>query len=621
MAILDFLKNREKEELSVQTAEAEEVPVSNLLITSESIHRANELLNRYKEGKANLESRIVENDRWWRLRHWDTMRKAKDDIAPASAWLFNSLASKHADAMDNYPEIVCLPREANDSAEADSLTDILPVILEQNNFEQTYSDLWWYKLKTGCGVYGIFWDSNKLNGLGDISINQVDLLNLFWEPGITDIQKSPNLFYVSLEDNEVLLRKYPQLENSLTSPTFNVKKYVYDDTVDTSTKSAVIDWYYKRGNVLHFVKYVNDIVLYATENETEPTTDEEGNVIAPAIAETGLYDHGKYPFVFDVLFREEGTPSGFGFVDICKEPQKYIDYMNDAFLTNILMQSRPRYFFRNNGKINEEEFLDWRKSLVHVQAGGLSDDLSPIQTPSLSSAAINILQSKIDELKETSGNRDVSNGGTSGATAASAIAAMQEAGSKLSRDMIKTSYRAFKEVNLICIELIRQFYTVPRSFRITGKNNEMAFIHYKNTGLLPQAQGAFGSVDMGMRLPVFDIKVNPQKASPYSKMAQNELALQFYQAGFFSPQMADQALMAMSMMEFEGKDELLRKIAQGGMLFQQMLMMTQSQAGTTPGTASRPPSGGEEAELSAENKESSVTQNARERTAEMTAPV
>ena len=621
MAILDFLKNREKEELSVQTAEAEEVSVSNLQITSESIHRANEILNRYKEGKANLESRIVENDRWWRLRHWDTMRKAKDDIAPASAWLFNSLASKHADAMDNYPEIVCLPREANDSAEADSLTDILPVILEQNNFEQTYSDLWWYKLKTGCGVYGIFWDSNKLNGLGDISINQVDLLNLFWEPGITDIQKSPNLFYVSLEDNEVLLRKYPRLENSLTSPTFNVKKYVYDDTVDTSTKSAVIDWYYKRGNVLHFVKYVNDIVLYATENETEPTTDEEGNVIAPAIAETGLYDHGKYPFVFDVLFREEGTPSGFGFVDICKEPQKYIDYMNDAFLTNILMQSRPRYFFRNNGKINEQEFLDWRKSLVHVQAGGLSDDLSPIQTPSLSSAAINILQSKIDELKETSGNRDVSNGGTSGATAASAIAAMQEAGSKLSRDMIKTSYRAFKEVNLICIELIRQFYTVPRSFRITGKNNEMAFVHYKNTGLLPQAQGAFGSVDMGMRLPVFDIKVNPQKASPYSKMAQNELALQFYQAGFFSPQMADQALMAMSMMEFEGKDELLRKIAQGGMLFQQMLMMTQAQAGTAPGTASRPPSGGEEAELSAENKESSVTQNARERTAEMTAPV
>ena len=621
MAILDFLKNREKEELSVQTAEAEEVSVSNLQITSESIHRANEILNRYKEGKANLESRIVENDRWWRLRHWDTMRKAKDDIAPASAWLFNSLASKHADAMDNYPEIVCLPREANDSAEADSLTDILPVILEQNNFEQTYSDLWWYKLKTGCGVYGIFWDSNKLNGLGDISINQVDLLNLFWEPGITDIQKSPNLFYVSLEDNEVLLRKYPRLENSLTSPTFNVKKYVYDDTVDTSTKSAVIDWYYKRGNVLHFVKYVNDIVLYATENETEPTTDEEGNVIAPAIAETGLYDHGKYPFVFDVLFREEGTPSGFGFVDICKEPQKYIDYMNDAFLTNILMQSRPRYFFRNNGKINEEEFLDWRKSLVHVQAGGLSDDLSPIQTPSLSSAAINILQSKIDELKETSGNRDVSNGGTSGATAASAIAAMQEAGSKLSRDMIKTSYRAFKEVNLICIELIRQFYTVPRSFRITGKNNEMAFVHYKNTGLLPQAQGAFGSVDMGMRLPVFDIKVNPQKASPYSKMAQNELALQFYQAGFFSPQMADQALMAMSMMEFEGKDELLRKIAQGGMLFQQMLMMTQAQAGTAPGTASRPPSGGEEAELSAENKESSVTQNARERTAEMTATV
>lgn len=87
------------------------------------------------------------------------------------------------------------------------------------------------------------------------------------------------------------------------------------------------------------------------------------------------------------------------------------------------------------------------------------NDIREIQTSQLDSSVVNILQLKIEELKETSGNRDFSQGGTSsGVTAASAIAALQEAGSKLSRDMIKSSYRSFTRVCNLCIELIRQFY-------------------------------------------------------------------------------------------------------------------------------------------------------------------
>lgn len=161
----------------------------------------------------------------------------------------------------------------------------------------------------------------------------------------------------------------------------------------------------------------------------------------------------------------------------------------------------------------------------------LSDDIYPIATPGLSGAAIQMLENKIDELKETSGNRDVSNGGTSGATAASAIAAMQEAGSKLSRDMIKSSYRAFRDINLLCIELIRQFYNIERSFRITGKNNETAFVHYKNSGLLPRPQGAFGGVDMGMRLPIFDVKVSARRLPHIPRWLKMNWRCSFIRAG------------------------------------------------------------------------------------------
>ena len=58
--------------------------------------------------------------------------------------------------------------------------------------------------------------------------------------------------------------------------------------------------------------------------------------------------------------------------------------------------------------------------------------MKPIEVFPLNGTYYQVYQGKIEELKETSGNRDFSQGSTaSGVTAASAIAALQEAGSKL----------------------------------------------------------------------------------------------------------------------------------------------------------------------------------------------
>ena len=221
------------------------------VIGKEQIAEANQTLLRYKEGKANLERKIIDNEQWYKLRHWECMRGEKKDIQPTSAWLFNCIANKHADAMDNFPAPNILPREEDDKAEAEMLTSIVPVILDQCEFEQTYSDVWMYKLKTGTGVYGVFWDKAKLNGLGDVSIRKIDLINLFWEPGITDIQESRNLFHADLVDNDLLVSAYPRLEGKLGGSTFSIAKYIYDDTVNTDNKSVVVDWYYKKGGKLH----------------------------------------------------------------------------------------------------------------------------------------------------------------------------------------------------------------------------------------------------------------------------------------------------------------------------------------------------------------------------------
>ena len=611
------------------------------VIGREQIQAAQLTLQKYKEGKHNLEQRIVENEQWFKLRHWECMRKEKtNQVEPSSGWLFNAIANKHADAMDNYPSPNVLPREEGDKAEAEMLSSIIPVILEQNDFEETYDNVWDYKLKAGTGIYGVFWDKEKMNGLGDISIRKVDIINLFWERGITDIQRSRNLFHVELADNDLLLGVYPQLEGKLGNSTIDVSKYIYDDAVDTNNKSAVVDWYYKKNQngktVLHYCKYVNDVVLFATEND-------------PEFAERGWYDHGLYPFVFDPLFSVEGTPCGFGYIDIGKSAQEYIDRGNQAIMQNMLANAKPRHFIRNDGEVNEEEYADLSKDFIHVNGNLGQDSILPVQGKPLNDIYVQVLNNKIDELKEVTGNRDISTGGTSsGVTAASAIAAMQEAGSKLSRDNSKAAYRAFRKVCLMVIELIRQFYDIPRCFRIMGENGAARYVEYSNAGITPQFQGVEMSVDLGYRTPLFDIEITAQKQSPYSKMSQNELALQFYQAGFFNPQMADQALACLDMMDFDRKQFIMQKIAQNGGMYQQMLMMQQQMlqmaqlvdqangtnlaeqvaAGITGGVAPAPMGGQapganvEETEAlgGSENGEASNTKKARQRVAESTDP-
>ena len=582
----------------------------------EQIREANNTLQKYKQGKANLEQRIIDNEQWYKLRHWECMRDKKQQVQPTSAWLFNSLANKHADAMDNFPSPNILPREEGDKAEAEMLSSIIPVILEQNDFEETYDNVQDYRLKSGTGVYGIFWDNEKMNGLGDISILKADLINLFWEPGITDIQRSRHLFHVELADNDLLEQEYPQLRGKLSSSSIDLSKYVYDDTVDTSTKSAVVDWYYKKRqngrNVLHYCKYVNDVVLFATEND-------------PEMAERGWYDHGQYPFVFDPLFSMEGTPCGFGYIDVGKDTQAYIDRANQAIMQNMLANAKPRHFIRSDGSVNEAEYADTTKDFIHVDGSLGQDSILPVQGKPLNNVYIQVLHDKIDELKETTGNRDISTGGTtSGVTAASAIAAMQEAGSKLSRDSNKASYRAFRKVVLMVIELIRQFYDLPRCFRIMGENGTARFVEYSNANLQPQMQGIEMGVDMGYRLPLFDVEITAQKASPYSKMSQNELALQFFGAGFFNPQMSDQALACLEMMDFDRKQGIMQRIAQNGMMYKAAMMMMQQQM--APGVAGGTEESAEETVEKTEALggdgvgEAANTKKARQRVADSTSP-
>lgn len=458
--------------------------------------------------------------------------------AGKSAYLLNALMHKHADAMDNFPEVVVLPRMQDDIRQAEQLSLLIPIILRLNDYEDKYSRLWWNILVDGIAAQSVLWDRFKNKGLGDIAINNVDILRLYFDFDVENIENSECVFYISTLKKSKLKKRYK-----------NIILKDEDGFLDKADDECeLIDCYFKQRKngktSLELIKFCQNNIIYDSTKEDH-------------LKDKGIYQHGRYPFVIISPYASNKL-EGFALMDIIKGTQAYIDSMNSIVERHAKMASKKRFFIRPDGNVNEAEFADWNRDFVHV-AGNIDDDsIREININPLDDTCFRMLVSKIDELRELSGNTELNQGFVSkGITAASAIAALQEAGSKLSRDMLKSSFRSFKQLCYLCVELIRQFYKQERCLNII-EGSKASFINFSSIDMQEKIYTVLN--EEIRRLPEYDIIIKAQKASPFSTLAQNELAKEFFRLGFFEAQNASAAKACIAMMNFEGKDQVLKNI-------------------------------------------------------------
>lgn len=577
--------------------EMEPVYEPRAAVGEEQLRAANEILDKYRAAKANLEDRLIDEERWYEMRmdvksrramrykeidadgYEDSAttqavrksRRAEEDRvggATASQWMFSAIANKHADSMDNVPTAAILPREESDEGDAKMLSDIIPVVLTRANWQRVYSRGEWHKLKHGMCAYGVWWDPKLENGLGDIRLSNVNILNLYWDGSVDDIQDSPNLFILAFEDRKKIAQLYPQadLDGNKAGRVDEWKKFVHEDSTDENSedKIVVVDWYYKvyrpdGRTVLHYAKYTGETLLYASENSEQ-------------YAESGWYEHGRYPVELDVLFPIEGTATGFGLVAISRAPQEYIDILDRNILGYAERASHYKVMVKSATDMNIAQFLDPAREVVEV-GGDVSDDrMKQIVMSPLDSTYINLREAKINELKETTSNRDVSQGSSSGGvTAASAIAALQEAGNKTSRDMLSNSYHTFELIMQQVVELIRQFYSDARSFRILGEGGMgVRYVQYDNSRIRDVQTGMDSQGNPLYRRAIFDIDVKAAKQNPYNQLSHNETMKELYSLGVFQPENATQALAMLKGMEFDGIDQVRQSVEENATIYNQL---------------------------------------------------
>ena len=478
-------------------------------------------LKEYKSAKRELEARLSQEKEIWNGIY---------SGGEASSWIFNSVVNKHADVIESLPRATCLPREKRDEAFAAALSKIIPVITERCHFEESYSDNSWEKLKSGTAIYGVFWNSALEDGLGDVDIRPIPISDIFWESGIADVQDSANLFIVKLCDREELLARFDR---------FNADDCLESDRslraslgYKSDEKFLLVDWYYKKHNEkgveLHLCKFVGESLLYCSESD-------------PA-CKGGWYDHGCYPVVFDRLY-PTGEIYGFGLISISRDIQKYINRIDGDMLTYTDWASKVRFWAKRSLGVNEREFLDLDRRIVEVEGDIDEEKLRQIEINPIDSSVMDARKMKIDELKEVTGSRDVSQGGYAGSvTAASAISILREAGAKSSRDGIEETFRAFVKIVSLTIELIRQFYSEKRIFRIIGEDGGREYLEFCGKELT----GEDG------RRPHFDIEVSAVKKSPSESEQKNKFAKELYDSGAFKRENATETLMMLELMDFEG---------------------------------------------------------------------
>ena len=63
------------------------------------------------------------------------------------------------------------------------------------------------------------------------------------------------------------------------------------------------------------------------------------------------------------------------------------------------------------------------------------------------------------------------------------------------------------------------------------------------------------------RRPIFDIDVRAERMDPYTRFSHNEMLMELYRMGVFSPENKAQAAMLLDAMEFSGVGRIRERIA------------------------------------------------------------
>lgn len=479
---------------------------------------------------------------------------ARDDKKPrmTTPMITSCIENIKADLMDEFPEAVIMPDVAGDAPQitAKVLTKVIEQELDACDWEKEYNDSLQDFLQDGWTVYETGHDPMANNGLGGAFLRYITNKNFMCDPQTPNLQDGRACFVIDIKPYDWFKQHYPEIFPFMTPDEgFIEADRVGSTTEPTFAKSIrLIEMWVKefdpkeKSAAVHFVRVAGHQVI-----EDSKLTYERG-----------YYENGKFPFRICRLYPQKGSALGLGICDLFKDTQRYADKLNNILLENALRARKPKLFVHEGMIQNMDDARDFSREVVEVQ-GNIEAAVKWMETAPLPSYIMNFAQLMQQSIKNEAGSNDQSRGQTAGGvTAASAITALQDMSTKRSRMEARELQRGFKECVRMMVEIMREKDIVPREIIITlgGQTVPVPF----------DSRSLYRDDGKGGRVPIEAIiSIKTSRQTRFSKMAHNELVLQFVNLfqGTADP------LIMMEALEMDDKEQILdqvRKAQNAGML-------------------------------------------------------
>jgi hypothetical protein len=280
-----------------------------------------------------------------------------------------------------------------------------------------------------------------------------------------------------------------------------------------------------------------------------------------------VYDHGMYPFILDVYTPVDGYPVGDGMIQELVPMMRYINKYARYIDTNLRMSSKARMLIKRDSGIDKTAMADWSKDIIE---GDRIDNeaMQWLQHPPFTGMVTNQMIQLQTDLKYDSGQNQFQRGETAGGvTAASAISALQEAGSKITRLRTAILNQGFKKIVEQIMWLMSQFYTEDRVRMIAGVDGKPREVSLS-------AKYLFGRDTKGTAPPPYTVQIQIQRRNPLRIQAQNEMFIQAYSMAAQAQQVFPLSVL-FELLNVDGKERIMPVLRETEVVTQQMQQMAQ----------------------------------------------
>lgn len=489
------------------------------------------------EAKRALHEKWAKYEDYYRNNQWKGKNVDEKRVKPTVNYAFSTVESIMPLLTSDTPDPIILPTKPEDEELANDLTKVVKILLTKNRIEKYLQLEERSRLKFGTGIWKIYFDPSKYNGLGDIAFDTVDPVNFFVDPDeVDDLQNAGYCLTAFKRSLQYLKTKYPDKANLITPD----QKYVEFQIYDTENT----DFNPRESNATLFEYWTKDPV--------------QGLVRIVVAGETLLryqprfYMHGKYPFVVGVDYPVQKSFWGMGEIEQIITMQDVLNKLLQIVIENVALANGQLVVDKNASGLKDIKELAnqlWKPGLtIPVNDVNSIKKLEGVVAPTW---VINLIEMIKRDIELVTGISPVYLGLAPGSvTAASGILALQEQATARVRLKLQEQARMLEELVQFIVAYIVEFYNEDRTFRYLDKNREPAWIVVNGNNVAETDEAG------NKYIPEFDVTVEVGYDTPMSRAYIEQQAMQLYQMGVID------AIEVMKTMNFPYKDEIINRLQQ-----------------------------------------------------------